>query len=729
MRSDNTNNYVLFIDESMWSRERLPKTFQIAGFYTSCSSLTRKDLLDHFNPIAKGLLTAAGEASDIPAHLWRHSTGVHQYREHRENYPRFVSSILEEMPDSWKPIRIVNRLGLDFGHPETNYTMACAQLYLATIDQIRSERVENTPFKLHLVYSKVCHEDSNGEIQTIPSSNYTERLLTEFRVAASRMGDRGLEATLGELHVASARKEDVLIICDWLNNASTRSFKNLQRSPELKEMLKTRFSDHDLDPAAWTDEIHTLIQAERYGEALIRLHNGMHEDLFTEIMHKLAEQVSRDRDYQLSTIVNFCAQLVETNRESGATEVFDYFLHKLLPGLRSASPEEQQPTLDHFEYALHLYALSNANHRGRPEEADTHAIEIERLAPSLAGRWEHTGLLIEGQLRLAVHWTDLLRFETAAQRMEQFCRFIDETSGLFHDSVPTVFPDKVYSNILGKALGTRLQAEMFRGLEDPKFIEVARKLNEQALEQFDDPGDLARQQQYRCQLESYAGNMSEARYWLSKSLGINSDSHAQIATHIESIENHWGQGFALLHWSRLGSFSLVHDKNEADEFWLAFKGMRSLRRSKWIQHDSLDSPAHGIRRFLAPVLAMHEEGEAIRMVRSLRHLKFADHSDRNDSPIHDLSWSAAQIETALSFARAGHTGHAEKMLLNTEQALRGAQPRIKRYIRRNESNPALNSLVHLAQQLSSEIDQITPLIGSDEKKCKQLELTSRRVPW
>lgn len=729
MSRDNTINYVLFIDESMWSRDRLPKTFQIAGFYTSCSSHRRNELLFHFNQIAVQLLATAGECSSIPAHLWKHSTEVHQYREHRENYPSFVSSLLDGLPDSWKPIRIVNHLGLDFGHPETNYTMACAQLYLATIDQIRNELGKMRPFKLHMVYSKVCHEDENGEIQTIPSREYRDRLITEFRVAASRTSDIGLEATQGQLHEASARKEDVLVICDWLNNASTRSFNNLQSSPELMQRLKGLFSDHDLDPSAWTDEIHTLIQTERYGEALIRLHNGMHEDLFNEILQKLLQLSARDRDYQLSVIVNFCGQLAETNRGANAPPAFDYFLNKLLSGLRNSASEEIQQTFDHFEYALHLYALSSANHRGNPEQADLHSVELERLAPALAGRWEHTALLIDGQLRLAVHWTDLLRFEDAAHRMSQFCRFIEETSSLFHDSVPEVFPDQVYSNLLGKSLGTRLQADMYRGLTDPQFFDTARELSDQALEQFDDPGDLARQQQYRCQLETYAGNMSNARNWLSKSLGIHDNSHAQIASHIDSITDHWAQGFALLHWCRLGSFSLIHDETEADDFWLAFKGVRTLGRSKWLKHDLLDYPAHGIRRFLAPLHAMHEEGEATRLVRSLQHLEFADHSDCNKSPIHDLSWSAAQIETALAFANAEKFGPAEKLLLKDEQALRGAKPRLKRYVRRYESNPALNALVCLAQQLISEIDEIIPLKGADKNKCRRLELSSRRVPW
>jgi hypothetical protein len=723
------DQYVLFIDESMWSRERLPKTFQIAGFYTPCSSQNRNDLLSHFNPIGTELIKTAGESSNIPSHLWRHSTDVHQYREHRENYPAFVSSILQEMPDSWKPIRIVNRLGLDFGHPETNYTMACAQLYLETIDQIRGELGEGKPIKLHLIYSRVCHEDDTGEIQTIPSNEYSNRLLIEIRVAASRRGDRVLTSTLGELYEASARREDVLVICDWLNNASTKSFGNLRNAPALKEELKSRFSDHDLDPAGWSDGIHDLIRTERYGEALIRLHNGMHEELFTEILQELVDLNARDRDYQLSVIVNFCAQLVETNRDSTAPEVFDYFLQKLLPGLRNCSQEQKQQTLDHFEYALHLYALSSANHRGSPEQAEIHAIEIERLTPSLAGRWEHTGLLIDGQLRLAVHWTDLMRFEDAAQRMEQFCRFIEETSSLFHDSVPTVFPDQVYSSLLGKALGTRLQTEMFRGLEDPQYMELARELSDRALEQFDDPADVARQKQYRCQLETYAGNMSSARSWLARSLGITDDSHSEIANFIDSLTDHWAQGFALIHWCRIGSYSLIHDNAESEAFWMAFKDTKNFRNNRWFREDSLDYPAHGIRRFLAPLLAHYGESEAIRLVRSLQHLEMADHSDRNESPLHDLSWSAAQIETAIAFSNSGEVSHAKKLLSNEEQARRGALQRLNRYIQRHESSPALSALVTLATELTSGIEEIIPLLGADHNKIRQLAAISRRVPW
>ena len=118
------------------------------------------------------------------------------------------------------------------------------------------------------------------------------------------------------------------------------------------------------------------------------------------------------------------------------------------------------------------------------------------------------------------------------------------------------------------------------------------------IEEFTTPGDKAIQHQYRCQLETIAGNFATARDYLAKSINSADSSHDAIADSIFNLAD-FPQGFALLHWLRLGTISYSTDNNEWTEFAKALKQSKLLNNPWCMGQQSNNYPTHGILRRVA----------------------------------------------------------------------------------------------------------------------------------
>lgn len=128
----------------------------------------------------------------------------------------------------------------------------------------------------------------------------------------------------------------------------------------------------------------------------------------------------------------------------------------------------------------------------------------------------------------------------------------------------------IKSDLRGKALGTCLQAQIYQYLQnaDTKLLKKARENSEKAIAEFVALNDKRRQYQYRCQLETVAGNFTASRQYLAQSLGLNKESsYLEIIQHIQNLDQN-EQGFYLLHLFRLGYG--CYFKNNFEE-WEQFK--------------------------------------------------------------------------------------------------------------------------------------------------------------
>jgi tetratricopeptide (TPR) repeat protein len=226
-------------------------------------------------------------------------------------------------------------------------------------------------------------------------------------------------------------------------------------------------------------------------------------------------------------------------------------LRKVLAG----SPEER--SLDWFAYAVGTWALTASNHRGAMREARRQAQQMAELLPALAGQWEHATLLMRGLVTHGVHLTDCFEHNAASFRMEVAAKYYGELGVLFHVALPDVFPERVRSDLYGRVLGTWLQSEILAGLcrADAGRLDQARRLNEQAIEEFPAEVDKERQYQYRSQLETAAGDFPTARRYLARSLRLAQDSHEALASAIVPSANSRSWPRALRNCTGSGSGS------------------------------------------------------------------------------------------------------------------------------------------------------------------------------
>ena len=281
-----------------------------------------------------------------------------------------------------------------------------------------------------------------------------------------------------------------------------------------------------------------------------------------------------------------------------ATRIFLWLEEQIADPLCAAVEDPARDDLLWFPAQLLLLRLGQYNHRGDLKAARPLSDRLQQLFPLLAGRWEHAALLTEAMTLRAVHLNDCFEFDEASRVMGAVEGFYGALSSLMADAMPGLFPERVRSLQRGMALGTRLQSELFAGLSDPSRLDDARQLNEMALDEFISESDRQRQYQYRCQIEAFSGNFADARWWLARSLGTAADGHENLAERIREMDG-VAQGFALLHWTRIGMEAGRRGvQGELNVFLDAFMGNR-LNFSPWVNQQAQEYPAHGIRRHLA----------------------------------------------------------------------------------------------------------------------------------
>ena len=684
--------YVLFVDESNWDSEDHKKSFQIAGFWAPATRGIRDAVLSQFTPLATDHFTRCCNASGLPKEHIEHAF-------HAMNQPMvgsFMERFFDTLPADWNPVRIINSFDIDFRDPDTNYVMTLAQL----LDHVESQILETgAPGPVHLVAARVMkfNKQHGKYLDEIPISAYRDRIQLEKLIARHRRRGtataRETPSADGQIWIESANTESPLKICDWISYCSHSSFSPMKVACKpAVEMARERMDTVQFDPAGYDSHLGELIQSGRLGEALLILSRlKTRHELRESVLASLADRPAHQRDPQLHTLVTYWEKLVVSDRDPRALRALRRHHVKVLKPLLDlliTANRNQESTLDPVFFAYHSLCLEACNHQGDLVNATHHRQELMERSPSLAGRWDQVNLLLEGHIRIAVHDTDRFETQQAIDSMRSFEKFVDGVGSLFHAELPDIFPEVVRSDIRGKLLGTCLQAVADRILVDPDSAEDARSLNEMAMVEFSDPFDVARQQQYRSQIECLSGQATDALDWLGRSLDLEAGaSQREIATRLEEFaaEDSRGDslavGFGLLHWSRIGSRSAIMTPGSPlpEGFLKAFKATTHLRKHRWVTgNESLIYPAHGIRRYLASIeAATGGESAALQILRGCRYL--ATFNDRDHGlPLFDLFLTTAQCECAVLFARTENSSQAHSLLTSSKPEFRGAIPRLKR---------------------------------------------------
>lgn len=677
--------YDLFLDESGTFCESDPgnrspecsnrgRAFssQLAGLLVPRGALTVETALDAMEKIH--------ERTGLTLREEFHSTEL--IRQHRTMYQQLVcEAVVQFRARGWRPVRLVNREGVHYGDRVRTYTNLVAELVLRVFERLRAEGADCATLRITSARVKL-DEDAHGNPICMEEGEYTRRLQEYATIAAVRRGlaRESSALTIESFRLRSGRYARPLQLCDLVSHASHSEFSPCDE--DAAAALRGALGELDFSlyarPAA--ERVAVLLDEGSPGFALRLLAEqlvgedepGADERAAAEIqvqdaIEAIAQLGEPDQRLQFTVLVTWVEQIVETRRQvTFGLELASWLLDQVANPLLERADEAATAVLAWFPFAIHRLALTASNHAGDLARARLCSQEIDDRVGAIAGQYEHTSLLMEGLTAQAVHQTDCLEHDEAARRMRIVAEHYDNLAGLLSGELDNLIPDRIHSEMRGKALGTWLQAEMYAGLAEADRLGRAREINDQALAEFVASADVARQWQYRTQIETYAGQLEQAREALARSLACVEPSHDALATAIRALD-HGRQGFALLHWFRLGAEACVLPRPaERDAFLTALRRTR-LAGLAWVRDESptLPYPAHGIRRQLARIHA--QQGDIPESLSALGKLRALNRG----GIVVDLAYAAALTEVAV-LVWASHRSTARVRLVGDAKGRDGA---------------------------------------------------------
>ena len=605
-------------------RKRAKQKFpsQLAGFLVS-----RSDIQTESNRI----LSACKEAARLRPHeSFKGSTLSDQ------QLGRFIRQLVTEFGKrpSWEPVRIVNEEAVSYGDQVASYTNMFAELILRILQQ-KSNEEPHTSISIRAYGTTFMRE---GYYSTRPRE-YLDRVFEYLKFLAVRRGlaPESNRWTLTDLVLNFGRDRPELLIADILSHASHNDFERLDFSKPRRRSPTSELLIGALGERNWTlavrelfERVSLLVEEYSYGMALIAIAETIGSEIRQEydenfkttakekianINQRLARMGARGRDPQLATVLNWLDQIVGHQRLTATGyKLSQWFLSNVSEPLReSLHGEKERETVDWFEYGLRRWALTAANHQGRLFEAEAEAKAMHAIARRLARQWERAPILFDGLIAEAVHLTDAFEFDRVSTDMRLVAKAMETQSDLFSNYRGGEFPDPIRFDLRAKAIGTLLQCEMFKGFATDDHIRQVRDLSDLAIAEFVDPKDKARQYQYRCHLETIAGDFDLARRYLIWSIRETQTSEADFS-HVairrllpEANDNpSWSHDFTVSHWLRLGSKICLQDNVEREEFWRSFR-QSGLTRFYLESSRLSDHPIHNILRFIAVIQASHQQ--------------------------------------------------------------------------------------------------------------------------
>jgi hypothetical protein len=630
-----SNGWHLFLDESGDFKETDPDPkvrsaqgfpSQLAGLLAPADALTEADALK--------VLQAVHAAAGLPLRDEVHGSELAVTAGAR--YDDLILALLREVrARGWQPIRLVNREKVSFGDRAATYTNLVAELALRVFERKQRERRGEVDLRLTCAVVVPGRDEADDPV-FLDAADYQRRLTERVTFTAIRHGHA--QASSGwrvrDVRLGSARKWRELQLCDLLSHASHGGGKT--RSAAVRSALKEAFGDWDFtlalrEVAARVDE-HLAdgslgLALREVAERLTAEDGGgaVAPELApraAKALDRLAALEAPWRNAQLTVLTAWLEQLIEQSRLPVTGQRAATWLLKQADALRTRLGGADGTTIDWFAFAVNRLALTAANHLGLLTDARRAFEALDTLLPAVAGQWEHASILMEGLIAQAVHLNDCCAPDEAAARMAPVAKYYEDLSCLMHEALPAVFPERVRSELCGKALGTWLQSEILAAMRDPTRVERARAISERAIAEFTAPSDVNRQFQYRCQLETVAGQYAAAREFLGKALDAPDVSHAGLARLIAALPER-AQGFPLLHWVRLGATCMVDERADAGERTAFVEALRDsgLLRSPWCEKPGMGYPAHGLRRLLARTHGAEGRGDdALGAIHRLRDL-------------------------------------------------------------------------------------------------------------
>ena len=462
------------------------------------------------------------------------------------NLTAFVTALLQRACSN-KGIRLVefkNMKGLDIVNSNTTYLNVLTE----GIIQLVIELLVVTKGKVHL---DIIYAERSG----IKISEYTERLKERLILQFAAFPQHAKNRFTYTIKCGSAKKDNVLMLADAVCSA-LRGFSNLfsKEEREIIRILKNRprgLRYSVLENKAW-QKIEAFLVDNRLADFVyhwyIRVDDDPalkeHEEKFKEIVIEKFKTGSpnfiRSQCKLLSQIID---SIISERKYNVANTVMDHFFDDLFPLLEQAGVEVKRHLFD-----LHFYRLTTCTHQGAVALGNREMQICDELLKKIEWNYEDFEYLLSYKLRKVEQQKNAFDFKGALETLNGMEMLLKESLKVISmiDDLEE-FTKNIKSKMLGKVLGSKVAVESYLLEEMPELKEQILHDSDQAIQQFAERSDIARQYQTRAMAEYRLGNYENAVKALQEAAGVADD---ELITLVRNFKENRDE-FGLMHYANI----------------------------------------------------------------------------------------------------------------------------------------------------------------------------------
>lgn len=513
-----------------------------------------------------GVLTKEGTLSNTDIEKILKSDYVHS-NEIKDNFGSYAIKVLSNINKHNAELVIFeNKERLEIVDGSTTYLNILSEGIIQLLQLLTAKHGYIELEILKAVRLNVENQDTNpGEL--ISQDNYINRLQERIIIGLARRTLSSNKNWSYSIKMGSARKDNRLMLADVVCNSyltkNSRKFNNIQRE-HLSKLYKDTYCFTIFEKST-TAYIKRLLGEGLIGEAIFEIYtcedNINKSELLEIVLDRLIMLDDAGSRAQLSNIKIRLGSLIKIDKDFKKSK-------KILIAIQ----EQFMPLLDSrrintgfFAFDIYLYLLTVYTHEGEIELAEKQINLCTQEIKGLSNRWESIDYYFMFKIRQAIHDINTFNYILAISSMTELILSLEETLSL----LPLVHGlGDIYKNIksdlMGKALGTKLQAKTFIIRLNPEQLDRARVDSDRAIMEFMHISDITRQYQYRCAIECEGGNFVEALKYLCKSMNINY-VHEDSLLELLSVINTKQQVirlYAIMHYIRIMAESAIGENED-----------------------------------------------------------------------------------------------------------------------------------------------------------------------
>lgn len=502
------------------------------------------------------------------ASKWVHSIDISP-----KNYGPFATNLLSALKD--KKVQFVvfeNLEQVEVVNTDLTYLHILSEGIIQLFQSLSmsSEKVSIDIFAASRV--RTSNKKDNEITYIIKQKEYKERLQEKIDLGLVKRNIRlNRHNWKWTFAIKSARIDHRLMLADvvchtWFRRNGNK-FNNLQRE-KIKALYNPLYHFSAIEKSTYSS-IKRQLSAGAVGEALYEWlmvneewnkgsrqligdnKNKTSEEYLSVIINRLNQLPDYVIQTQLAIVLNHIKMHIQLERKlDTAKELLIKIQEQVITEMQNVNTNN-----DLFFFNVNLMLFTNSTHQGDIELSEIQRKQCRKYIVELSKHWEYFSLVLDYYVREAVHLLNSYDYIGVIDNMNHLENLLENTVQLFPIAIQedlNLEVEEMNSDIMGKVLGTRLQAYCFDARVNPHSVELARGDSDRAIEQFSDESDLKRQYQYRSQIECEAGNFKESINWLGKSVGIESEEDLPEKIIEKLIQHSLNiKAFGLMHYSRL----------------------------------------------------------------------------------------------------------------------------------------------------------------------------------